>query len=160
MNAKLTLQAKGLIIYQPFAVVPVLHWVLLNNNSCHPSLPPPPSPQHLVSLGWVKNSFLPPQRLACEQQTHFRSSLLSLRKIASANPSGKTISLTWNLLFWCWPIRSKDRIRLEWLLSTSRAEASWISARVYKYALEREFRDHNKVSCDVECWLLYEAIAS
>ena len=30
--------------------------------------------------------------LACEEQTHFRSSLLSLRKIASANPSGKTIS--------------------------------------------------------------------
>ena len=27
----------------------------------------------------------------CEQQTHFRSSLLSLRKIASANPSSKTI---------------------------------------------------------------------
>ena len=32
--------------------------------------------------------------LACEAQTHFRSSLLSLRKIASANPSGKTISVT------------------------------------------------------------------
>ena len=29
--------------------------------------------------------------VACEQQTHFRSSLLSLRKIASANPSSKTI---------------------------------------------------------------------
>ena len=95
--------------------------------------------------------------LACEQQTHIRSSLRSLRKIASANPSGKTISVTWSLLFWCWPIRSKDRIRLKWLLATSRAEASWISARVNKYALEREFRDHNKVSYDVECWLLYEA---
>ena len=34
------------------------------------------------------------QMLACEQQTHFRSSLLSLQKIASANPSGKTISVT------------------------------------------------------------------
>ena len=33
-------------------------------------------------------------KIACEQQTHFRSSLLSLRKIASTNPSGKTISLT------------------------------------------------------------------
>ena len=65
-----------------------------------------------------------------------------------------------NLLFWCWPIRSKDRIRLEWLLATSRAEASRISARVTNNALEREFRDHNKVSCDVECWLLYEATAS
>ena len=32
--------------------------------------------------------------VACEQQTHFRSLLLSLRKIASANPSGKTISIT------------------------------------------------------------------
>ena len=29
----------------------------------------------------------------CEQQTHFRSSLLSLRKIVSANLSGKTISV-------------------------------------------------------------------
>ena len=93
--------------------------------------------------------------VACEQQTHFRSSLLSLRKIASANPSSKK-----NLLFWCWPIRSKDRIQLEWLLATSRAEVSWILARITKYALEREFHDHNKVSCDVECWLLYEATAS
>ena len=32
--------------------------------------------------------------LACEPQTHFRSSFLSLRKIASANPSSKTISVT------------------------------------------------------------------
>ena len=32
--------------------------------------------------------------IASEQQRHFRSSLLSLRKIASANPSGETISLT------------------------------------------------------------------
>ena len=31
---------------------------------------------------------------ACEQQTRFRSSLFSLRKVASANPSGKTISMT------------------------------------------------------------------
>ena len=81
-------------------------------------------------------------------------------KIASANPSCKTISVTWNLLFWWWPIRSKDRIRLEWLLATSRAEVSWISASVTKYALEREFCDHNKVSCDVECWFLYKATAS
>ena len=35
-----------------------------------------------------------PLKLACEQQTHFGSSLLPLRKIASANPSGKTISVT------------------------------------------------------------------
>ena len=34
------------------------------------------------------------QKVACEPQTHFRSSLLSLRKIASANPSDKTISVT------------------------------------------------------------------
>ena len=90
--------------------------------------------------------------IACEQQTHFRSSLRSLRKLASANPSGKTISVTWNLLFWCWPIRAKGRIQLEWLLATSRAEASWISARVTKYALEREFRDRNKVS--LRRWML------
>ena len=32
--------------------------------------------------------------VACKPQTHFRSSLLSLRKIASANPSDKTISVT------------------------------------------------------------------
>ena len=32
--------------------------------------------------------------IACEQQTHFRSSLLSLRKIASAISSSKTISVT------------------------------------------------------------------
>ena len=32
--------------------------------------------------------------VACEQQTHFRSSLLSLRKIASANSSSQTISVT------------------------------------------------------------------
>ena len=48
-------------------------------------------------------------QFACEPQTYFRSSLLSLRKLTSANPSGKTISVTWSLLFWCWPIRSKDR---------------------------------------------------
>ena len=34
------------------------------------------------------------RELACEPQTHFQSSLLSLRKIASANPSDKTISVT------------------------------------------------------------------
>ena len=34
------------------------------------------------------------RHLACEPQTHFRSSLLSLRKIASANPSDKTIFLS------------------------------------------------------------------
>ena len=32
--------------------------------------------------------------VACEPQTHVRSSLLSLRKIASANPSDKAISVT------------------------------------------------------------------
>ena len=41
----------------------------------------------------------------------------------------------------------------------ARWRQSWISARVTKYALEREFHDHNKASCDVECWLLYEATA-
>ena len=39
-------------------------------------------------------------------------------KITSANPTSKTISVTWNLLFWCWPIRSKERIQLEWLLAS------------------------------------------
>ena len=57
-------------------------------------------------------------------------------------------------------IRWKDRMQVEWLPATSRAEVSRISARVTKYALEHEFHDHNKVSCDVECWLLYEATAS
>ena len=38
--------------------------------------------------------FAAPSLIACEPQTHFRSSLLSLRKIASANPSDKTISVT------------------------------------------------------------------
>ena len=52
--------------------------------------------------------------IACERQTYFRSSLLFLPKMTSANSSGKTISVTWNLLFWYWPIRSKDRIQLEW----------------------------------------------
>ena len=51
-------------------------------------------------------------------------------------------------------------MQLEWLLATSPAGVSWILARVTKYALEREFRDYNKVSCDVECWLLCEATAS
>ena len=37
--------------------------------------------------------------VACEAQTHFRSSLLYLRKIASANPSSKTISMTWTFCF-------------------------------------------------------------
>ena len=58
--------------------------------------------------------------LACEPQTYFQSSLRSLWKITSVNPGGKTISVTWNLLFWCWPIRAKDRIKLKWLLVTSR----------------------------------------
>ena len=40
------------------------------------------------------HSVLCGQRVACEPQTHFRSSLLSFRKIASANPSDKTISVT------------------------------------------------------------------
>ena len=62
------------------------------------------------------------KNLACEPQTYFRLSLLSLRKITFANLSGKMISLTWNLLFWCWPIRAKDRIKLEWLLANSCVE--------------------------------------
>ena len=37
-------------------------------------------------------------KIACEQQTHFRSSLLSLRKIESANPRGKTIAWRKTLL--------------------------------------------------------------
>ena len=65
-----------------------------------------------------------------------------------------------NLLFWCWPIRPKDRIQLACPLATSRTSVSWILARVTKHALEREFHDYNKVSCDVEWWLLYEATAS
>ena len=37
-------------------------------------------------------------KIACEQQTHFRSSLLSLREIESANPRGKTIAWRKTLL--------------------------------------------------------------
>lgn len=36
----------------------------------------------------------------------------------------------------------------------------WILARVTKYALEREFHNYNKVSCDIECWLCGGAMAS
>ena len=43
---------------------------------------------------------------------------------------------------------------------TPRAQVSWISAKVTKYGLESKFHDHNKVSCDVECGLLYDATAS
>ena len=57
-------------------------------------------------------------------------------------------------------IRSKERRQFEWLLATSCSAVFWILARVTKYALEREFHDHNKVSCDVECWLLGGATAS
>ena len=70
--------------------------------------------------------------VACEQQTYFWSSLLFLQKITTAKPNCKMISVTWKLLFWCWPIRSKDRIRLEWLLATWRAGVSWILAKVTK----------------------------
>ena len=42
-------------------------------------------------------------------------------------------------------------MQLKLLLGTSRAGVSWISARVTKYALEREFHDHNELYCDVEC---------
>ena len=46
--------------------------------------------------------------LACEPQTHLRSSLLSLPKIASANPSGKTIP--WRKIF-CFDVgQSHQRI--------------------------------------------------
>ena len=91
---------------------------------------------HDVTSGWI-----------CRRPENV--SLLS-SLIASANPSGKTISVTQNLLFWCWPFRSKDRIQLEWLLATSRAGVSRIATRFTKYALEHEFHDHNKFSCDVE----------
>ena len=65
-----------------------------------------------------------------------------------------------NLLFWCCPIRPKYRIQLACPLATSRTSVSGILARVTKHALEREFHYYNKVSCDVEWWLLYEATAS
>ena len=44
-------------------------------------------------FGTSQNRRQAPKVLACEPQTYFRSSLLSLRKIACANPSGKTISV-------------------------------------------------------------------
>ena len=95
-----------------------------------------------------------------------RSSLLSLRKITPANPNSKTISVTWNLLFWCWPIRSKDRMQLEWLLATSRAGVSCILARVTKYAWNVNFLRLKKLTsfwrsgflgyvCDVGLWFRF-----
>ena len=51
-------------------------------------------------------------------------------------------------------------MQLKLLLGTSRAGVSRISARVTKYALEREFHDHNELYCDVECWRLYETTVS
>ena len=47
--------------------------------------------------------------LACEQQTHFWSSLLSLRKIASAIASCKTISVTSFFFFFTRPMKLSDR---------------------------------------------------
>ena len=47
--------------------------------------------------------------LACEQQTHFRSSLFSLRKIAPAISSSKTISVTSFLFFFTRPMKLSDR---------------------------------------------------
>ena len=48
-------------------------------------------------------------RLAFEQQTHFRSSLLSLRKIASAISSCKTISMTSFFFSFTRPMKLSDR---------------------------------------------------
>ena len=53
----------------------------------------------LSSLGCFRRLNAFPRLIACEAQTHFRSSLLYLRKIASANPSSKTISMTWTFCF-------------------------------------------------------------
>ena len=53
--------------------------------------------------------------LACEQHTHFRSSLLSLPKIASANPSSKTIP--WRKIF-CFDVGQSDQ-RMEYSPSDS-----------------------------------------
>ena len=74
-------------------------------------------------------------QISLRTQTFFRSSLLSTRKVTSANPSSKMISVTLGLLFLCRPIRSKDRIQLEWILATSLAGVSWILVRLTKYAL-------------------------
>ena len=48
-------------------------------------------------------------------QTYFRLSFLSARKVTSASSSGKTISVTQNLLFGSGPIRLNDRCTLELL---------------------------------------------
>ena len=71
---------------------------------------------------------LPKQKyclLACEPQTYFWSSLLSLWKTTSANMRDKAISQFRDVkpfvLIRCSPIRSEDRMQLEWLIAFSRA---------------------------------------
>ena len=85
--------------------------------------------------------FVPPSyfSLSCEPQTCFRSSLLSLRKITSANRSGKTIP--WCKTF-CFDVGQSDQ-RIEYSSSDSSRPRSWILTRVTKYALEGEFNDYN-----------------
>ena len=84
--------------------------------------------------------FVPPSyfSLACEPQTCFRSSLLSLRKITSANRSGKTIP--WCKTF-CFDVGQSDQ-RIEYSSSDSSRPRSWILTRVTKYALEGKFHDY------------------
>ena len=58
---------------------------------------------------------LVPTICSLRTQTYFRLSFLSARKVTSASSSGKTISVTQNLLFGSGPIRLNDRCTLELL---------------------------------------------
>ena len=72
-----------------FPQVTILRWlqfIYRSNRSFNTPPPPPGQPPGYLTF-WKIIVQIPPT-LACEAQTHFRSSLLSLRKIASANPSG------------------------------------------------------------------------
>ena len=100
-----------------------------------------------------------PLEVAREQQTYFRSSLL---KNNVDLWTWGTKRFPWCKTF-CFDIRQSDQgiiiMQLEWLITISHAGMSWILARVTTYDLERVFHNYNKVSCDVECWVLCEATA-
>ena len=86
-----------------------------------------------------------------QKQTYFRSSLLSTRKVKSANPSRQTISVTKKpfVLTLSNQIKGQSKARV-----TPRDLAGWLVCdfgEFFKYALERKFHNYNKVSCDVEC---------
>ena len=92
-----------------------------------------------------------------QRQTYFRSSLLSTRKVKSANPSRQTISVTKKpfVLTLSNQIKGQSKARV-----TPRDLAGWLVCdfgEFFKY-VKIKFHNYNKVSCDVECWLLYVCV--